>query len=524
MTGLRYYTGTLLFLLAGAAAGMGWWRTEQAGLESPEPRALGPQCGHWSIRRCCELLGVPVSMPTILELLPPRPQGHSLLEISRVLETIGLETEGRHETLETLSDKPFPCIAHLQNPNHFVVLAGVDERRVHLFDGAGHRTSRSAEAFATQWSGNILLVERPRDPEPLPLFAPPPRQPAPLIQFESLFVDKGTVSAHGDPIPFVYGFRNLGNQDLLIGNIAPDCTCMEVEAPEGPIAPGSRAKIKLVYHPQQRAGPFFHQAVVETNDPRFPVLRLKASGYVDELLDVMPRRLDLGRAIIGRKCSAELFLQYSGSRDEFAVERLSSSLSGITLRKISAQQQDRNGGAVLDEAVRIDSSVNEMRIVQVILNPSPEMSGDVEGTIEILTDVQDFEQLSIPVSAHVVQPVVARPSLLSFGEVVPNEQVEVTTTLVSLSDEAFRVTVPDHLDAAWHCAPSAEKPSAKKHLTLVTTGSTALAMGGSAIEVRGTLVESEEEFAISLPVYAFRAERAVSRSSATLKTADRPGR
>ena len=50
-----------------------------------------PQCGHWAILRCCELLGVPIEMQTIIKLLPPSKNGASMLELRDVFRRIGLK-------------------------------------------------------------------------------------------------------------------------------------------------------------------------------------------------------------------------------------------------------------------------------------------------------------------------------------------------------------------------------------------------------------------------------------------------
>jgi len=92
-----------------------------------------PQCAHWSVLCCCQLRGVPVTIPFLLEKLPPCPSGHSLLQISEVLRGLGLETEGRVESEATFSSLSFPLIAHLTNPDHFIVIADIDDKVVHIY-------------------------------------------------------------------------------------------------------------------------------------------------------------------------------------------------------------------------------------------------------------------------------------------------------------------------------------------------------------------------------------------------------
>lgn len=45
----------------------------------------GPQCGHWAVLRCCQLLGAPLDMTEILRLLPPAADGHNMLALAQAL-------------------------------------------------------------------------------------------------------------------------------------------------------------------------------------------------------------------------------------------------------------------------------------------------------------------------------------------------------------------------------------------------------------------------------------------------------
>ena len=46
------------------------------------------QCAHWSVFRCCQLLGVPVDRGDLLKELPPKDKGHSMLQMAGVLKKI----------------------------------------------------------------------------------------------------------------------------------------------------------------------------------------------------------------------------------------------------------------------------------------------------------------------------------------------------------------------------------------------------------------------------------------------------
>lgn len=129
-----------------------------------------PQCGHWAIMRCCELLGVPIEMQTILKLLPPKETGSSVLELRDVFRKIGLEAVGKRETLKGLLGGPFPAIAHLGG-DHFVTVSAADDEVVRFFDGSGRVAAMTVSEFEKKWTGALLVVQRENRIVPLPSFA-----------------------------------------------------------------------------------------------------------------------------------------------------------------------------------------------------------------------------------------------------------------------------------------------------------------------------------------------------------------
>jgi hypothetical protein len=198
----------------------------------PEPPHL--QCAHWSVFRCCQLLGVPIGMDYLIEKLPYQEQGHSMLQMSDVLQEIGFQTEGRQETLNTIDKITFPFIAHLKNPNHYVVVSAIDKKYVHVFDGNGLRTARERGSFEKDWSGHLLLVHKPSSATRLPAFLPNPDKNNPSVVFDCLIRDLGTVPVVGKPVTFHYSLRNVGNADLIIEEIRPDCYCIKHKKPDKP--------------------------------------------------------------------------------------------------------------------------------------------------------------------------------------------------------------------------------------------------------------------------------------------------
>ena len=247
------------------------------------------QCSHWAVYRSSQLVGLPVTSAQVRKLLPFDQNGHTMLQIAESLRELGLGTEARKESIDTLEDRNCPCIVHLHSPDHFVVVCGVDAEAVHMYDGSGRRIMRSKEAVGKRFSGVVLYVQ-PSEGDAVDHSTSERVTGArsPNIRFETLLVDKGAIGASGDPVAFIYPFFNSGDDDLIIKDVNADCKCLKAEAPQEPIPPNKDGEIKLFYHIKPRRGPFSHKALVETNDPRNTHIALEAAGYTGTDVSLHP--------------------------------------------------------------------------------------------------------------------------------------------------------------------------------------------------------------------------------------------
>lgn len=86
--------------------------------------------------------------------------GFSLLEMKKYLEEQGLKADGFKLTLDRLQEIGVPGIAliEVRGYRHFVVIKGVDERRVLVGDPSTGVVSRSRKEFDKHWDGVVLFV------------------------------------------------------------------------------------------------------------------------------------------------------------------------------------------------------------------------------------------------------------------------------------------------------------------------------------------------------------------------------
>ena len=124
---------------------------------------VGPyDCGIAAVYMVAEALGISSARLTSIQpgALIARDR-LSLLQLSAVATSVGLEARGWQATLDDLSDLNTPAILHVI-PHHFVVFAACRRdggaTKVLLVDPAcGHREISMAELTA-QWSGKLLTL------------------------------------------------------------------------------------------------------------------------------------------------------------------------------------------------------------------------------------------------------------------------------------------------------------------------------------------------------------------------------
>ncbi len=418
----------LIAVLIGAAVFFRFIRNVPESVSKPHP-----QCAHWCVFRCCQLLGAPIGFEDILKQLPFQEQGHSMKQMADILKTIGFETEGHRETLASLENQTFPCIAHLTDPDHFVVVSAVDAKDVHLFDGSGRRTARLRESFEKQWSGGILFVKKPAETKRLPAFLSQLRKNVPAIQFDSLLRDLGTVPTLGEPILFHYTFRNLGDADLVIEKVRPDCSCIEVQKPEKPIPPGAIGKIELAYHVQPQSGSFSHEVAVQTNDPQIPVIVLAASGWAGVELNIQPRQIDLGDMVDGYEKRFDCFVKYTGENRDLHVTVKNMSLRNATLARKEWKEIDKETAEKLFPGISIRAEkYDHAHLLELHFQPQGQIGERVEGTISLQTNIEGYERFTLEVSGTICPPIRVFPEVLNLADGKTQG-----VTVVSNLDEPF---------------------------------------------------------------------------------------
>ncbi|MDR2704814.1 MAG: DUF1573 domain-containing protein [Planctomycetaceae bacterium] len=413
---------------------------------------VDPQCAHWAIFRTAQLIGIPTILREIQILLPNRSAGHTFAQVVEVLAKIGINAEGYRDDWDTLSKQNFPCIVHLTNPDHYIVVSGIEPKRgyIHIFDDTGNRTRLQREAFEKRWTGYSLHIKKNTD-----FFTTKSKSDSPNILFDYLILDKGDIPAIGEPTEFVFPVHNFGNRDLIIEDVKVNCGCLKSEKPTAPIPPGESGVVKLFYSVEPQRGVFNQSAAVKTNDPNTPTVLLSACGFTGVEVRIEPSRITLDRFFIGRETSYCCFVSYTGEWNDFQVELESTSLNGAKIISHECLPLDQaNIASPLNKTEIYKPNVKNSRILKLTLEPTGVLADKVSGTIKLKTNISGYEHFTLHINGSITSPIQAFPEIIDLGKAE-------LITFISLIDKPFSI-VNVECDPALICRYDSSKQ--KKHI------------------------------------------------------------
>lgn len=104
------------------------------------------------------------------------------------------------------------------------------------------------------------------------------KEKSPKIKFKYLIVERKNIE-YGKNGDFLFPFKNIGKDTLLIYNIQSSSGCVVCYGPREPILPGKKNVIKVKYD-TKRVGRFQKTVRVITNDPLNSPIILTIKGNV----------------------------------------------------------------------------------------------------------------------------------------------------------------------------------------------------------------------------------------------------
>jgi len=176
--------------------------------------------------------------------------------------------------------------------------------------------------------------------------------------------------------------RNEGETPLKLGTPQTTCQCTVSEAAKKPIPPGGEGTIKLKWTPAAETDSFDKGAVIRTNDPKMPEIRLAAVGRVEQLLVTTPEGTWTIGDVTGRDDVQVAGFIYSGVLEDFKVESIESSNPLLQAEAVP----------VPEEELQQHKAKSGYKITASL---SPGMPvGKFKETLTIKTDIKDNEKAS----------------------------------------------------------------------------------------------------------------------------------
>jgi hypothetical protein len=98
-----------------------------------------------------------------------------------------------------------------------------------------------------------------------------------IIKFNKEIIDFGIVQ-QGDTLNAKYNFKNLGDSDLLIDYVNPECGCTSYTLSQNRVLPSDSGSINLIIDTKDKLGIVNVYAIVKSNtEDKFSRLLVKAN-------------------------------------------------------------------------------------------------------------------------------------------------------------------------------------------------------------------------------------------------------
>lgn len=394
-----------LFLNSGAMT------STTAGNEDDQ-QAVNQRCGHWCVLRSARMMGCDISLKDIGDVIPTRTSGNSMLELQQALKSFGIQSEGqRVSALSLLTSNQLPCIAKLDNPDHYIILFESEDGRICSLDGSRTRRGLFVDVVDSRWSGNILTMSKSDKSDQRKL------------SFDSLIQDLGIIPAQAS-VSRTFQFRNHSQREIKIADVHISCDCLSTEFPKEPIGPGESSKILLSFNPSkkaQREGNFSHSAIVEFQGDETAYTELQISGQ------------------IARPFHTPLDVVNFGSIDSGTVTSVTVPIVFNQLDSMSKLPKLNIESKYFTAIWEQDQTIEQLHMVplKVSVNiPDNMPRGELADVMKILGE-SEKDTLKLPLRASIVGGISAYPNVVHYSQQKPSVVELVSENKFQLQPESF---------------------------------------------------------------------------------------
>jgi hypothetical protein len=220
-------------------------------------------------------------------------------------------------------------------------------------------------------------------------------------------------------IEHTFVLRNLGDADLAIRAIRPDCGCTAVRADDLTVPPGGRTAIQARLSLKGLKGALRKRLIVESNDPTMPLFTLVMEGEAVTGVDLRPERIALGAITLD-------------SNDVHGIDILFR-----TNRPIRILHLDVTSPFF---AARQEAPAPGFQHRVTVHAVPPFRPGPIQAALVILTDHPDFPRLEVPILGRAVADVYVTPEEIVLEAGAAGPEAARLLVVRSIRGQPFNVT------------------------------------------------------------------------------------
>lgn len=232
----------------------------------------------------------------------------------------------------------------------------------------------------------------------IPAYAAGPTAPAasagsqPRIEAAAPSFDFGNV-LEGTAVKHDFTIKNVGQGDLVIGQVQTSCGCTVAKSDKQRLHPGEQTDLPVTFDTRHEKGHASRRIDVYTNDPQTPDLALEIHGVVRRESEASPEEVVFDSVRKGSQQARDVSIKYNGASRDFKLLKVANSNPNLAVSRES-----------------------DLKLKVSLLKTMP--PGPFQDTIEATTTGRPIE---IPVYGRVVGDLVTDPAQVSFG-ILPHGQ------------------------------------------------------------------------------------------------------
>ena len=249
-------------------------------IEPSDPRYREVMCGPESLSIALGRLGIVYSPTSVASRCRVTPKGVALSGLERVANGIHrIEANAKKLQWDDLCRLDGVAVLFVKGNHYFAVDPRerqpedtATEAMVRIYDPQSPARWWTREDLEKIWTGGDALV--------LTKHTSPADQPedGAVIEWDTSFIDKGVLQ-NTPLVSYQFSLRNVGNEDLIIGDIHKSCGCQEHSLSQDRLAPGESAILTIDVNLAQFEGYIQQNVLVESNDAKNPMsFLLMAAG------------------------------------------------------------------------------------------------------------------------------------------------------------------------------------------------------------------------------------------------------